>query len=621
MKFDLTGLFMERCFLTGIVNNAGTLFAAIGLLVSTPASSASAARPSLREDRYVMPPAVYAEALRTSQYVSVRDGTRLAMDIYRPAARGKAVEKPLPVILVASLFGARDRNFIASLPHYLMEVLKRGYVIASLETRGRGASFGRMSPARTETAEDYWDLYDVIEWLAVQPWSDGKVGMAGGSNQGLTQFRAAAAMPPHLKAIAPTSPPVDWAVMGSINGVTANPFAEWQEATVGSAPVDEDLNGNLLEAASMEHGIGGKARITRPFRDVPITLSGLHVLPTQWWDYLPNFGMTKIPVFQYGGWRDIFPEQTLALYRSLARRGVPQRLIIGPWYHEEWYDSSLTDAAAESLRWYDYWLKGVPNGVMEDPPIRYYVTNAPAGHEWVTAAQWPLSNEKPQIYFLASGGALKLQEPKGSEGNDSYIVNYTETTSNITTRWPMGKIPKSQKNPGLLPVQRSDLDAASVTFTTEALEHDSELTGFPVVTLWISSTATDQDFFGYLEEVDTDGKSTLLTEGAIRASNRATREPPFDNEGLPWHPSYKADQLPLQPGVPTKLSWALFPFSNYIKKGHRLRVVVNSFDKGAWDSPEILPAPKVIIYHDAEHPSFITLPFILEAGAGSADRQ
>jgi putative CocE/NonD family hydrolase len=371
----------------------------------------------------------------------------------------------------------------------------------------------------------------------------------------------------------------------------------------------------------MEHGIGGKARITRPFRDAAIALPGLHVLPTQWWDYLPNFGMTKIPVFQYGGWRDIFPENTLALYRGLARQGVPQRLIIGPWYHGGWYESSLTDAAAESLRWYDYWLKGVPNGVMSDPPIRYYVTNAPVGHEWQTATQWPLPDLKSVIYFFGSDHTLKPQKSNVSEENDVYVVNYTETTSNITTRWPMGKPPPSQKDPGLLPTRTSDLDAASTIFTTEPLEHDSELTGFPVVTLWISSTATDQDFFVYLEEVDADGNSTLLTDGAIRASNRAAREPPFDNEGMPWHPDYKADQQPLEPGVPTKLSWALFPFSNYIRKGDRIRIAINSFDKGAWDSAEILPAPKVTIYHDAERPSFITLPFILGWDAGGADRQ
>jgi putative CocE/NonD family hydrolase len=562
-------------------------------------------------DVHGMRKATYTDAIRASQYVAVRDGTRLAVDIYRPSVSGKAVERPFPVILVASLFGARDLKDLGPLSPFLMEILKRGYVIASVQTRGHGASFGKASPLRIETSEDYWDLYDVIEWLARQPWSDANVGMAGCSNQGVTQFRAASVMPPHLKAIAPTSAPVDWVALGSINGVTTSLFAKGEESGIASSPVDNDRDGRTLGAALLEHRDWGEARVTRPYRDDPVTLSGINLLPAQWWNFLPNFALAKIPVFQYTGWRDLFPEQTLALYRSLARLGgVPQKLVIGPWYHCEWYESSLTDAAAEFLRWYDYWLKGIENGLMHDAPIRYYVVGAPLGHEWRTAVRWPLPDAKPETYFLASHGALKLEAAKVSESSDSYVVQYAETTAGLATRWNIGKGLPNGKNPGQLPIPTSALDALSLIYTTEPLEQDSELTGFPTVTLWVSSTAKDQDFFVYLEEVDQFGKSTLLTDGSIRASNRATREPPFENERLPWHPSYKRDQENLQPGMPTKLEWALFPFSNYVKRGHRVRIAINSFDKGAWDSPEISPAPVVRISRDASHPSSITLPFI-----------
>lgn len=560
-----------------------------------------------RPQGYVLPKAIYSDVVRTSQYVAVRDGTRLAIDIYRPQENGRAVDKPYPVILVGSLLGARDRGIFSSLEPYLLEVLKHGYVIAALETRGHGASFGNMSPARIERPDDYWDLYDVIEWLAAQPWSDGKIGMAGYSNQGLTQFRAAASMPPHLRAIVPASAPVDWATLGSINGVTASAFAEWREVGEGSDPVDEDLDGRLKEAAQMEHRVGGQEHINRPFRDAPIRLSGLQVLPTQWWNFLPNFKQSRTPVFQYAGWRDIFPEQSLALFRSLAREGVPQKLIIGPWYHGEWYQSELVDAGLESLRWYDYWLKDIQNGATDGPPIRYYVVGAPVGKAWKTANQWPIPNTKSRSYFLDGHGALRLQRSGTTGIRDSYVVRYTQTTSTLATRWTMGDA--KQSHPGLVPIVTSGVDASSLTYTGPPLKSDTEVTGFPVVTLWIASTARDQDFFVYLEEVDTDGRSTLLTDGAMRASNRATREPPFDNEGLPWHAGYRGDQENLQPGVPTKLQWALFPFSNYIKKGHCLRISINSFDKDAWDSPEIEPAPTVSIFHDRAHPSSIALPF------------
>ena len=111
--------------------------------------------------------------------------------------------------------------------------------------------------------------------------------------------------------------------------------------------------------------------------------------------------------------------------------------------------------------------------------------------------------------------------------------------------------------------------------------------------------------------MDEHSVSTLLTEGIIRASNRATRVPPFDNGGIPWHPSLKDDQADLTPGVPVKLDFALHPMSNYVRKGHRLRVTINNFDRGGdWDTPETAPAPTVSIYHDARYPSSITLPVI-----------
>ena len=114
------------------------------------------------------------------------------------------------------------------------------------------------------------------------------------------------------------------------------------------------------------------------------------------------------------------------------------------------------------------------------------------------------------------------------------------------------------------------------------------------------------------EDVDERGASTLMTDGALRSSNRATRTPPFDNGGIPWHPSLKEDQAELTPGVPVSLEFTLHPTSNYIRKGHRIRVTINNFDKGAgWDTPEISPAPTVSIFHDAQHPSSITFPFIV----------
>lgn len=580
---------------------------------------------------------IYTDSVRTSQYVTVRDGTRLAIDIYRPVSGGKPAEAKLPVVLVATPYHRSSENnqeiltFLASQGNHrnvFAEILKHGYVVASLDIRGRGASFGTVYAGGMENEANRWDLYDVIEWLAVQSWSDGNIGMGGCSYVGKTQFWAASAAPPHLKAIAPTGAPFDAFSLARVNGVTRDVLGKldqtMQQLDVAfpAAPVDEDRDGALRQAAVAEHrlswdlGLAGftAARIARPFRDTLWPRAEFAYPLSNEWNYLPNYRLSKIPVLQYTGWRDLTLDADLNWYGGLASESITQKLIIGPWYHCEWDQSELTDSVAEYIAWYDHWLKGINNGATASPRIRYYVVGAPHGQEWQSANQWPLPNESPKTYYLASrpvlgGETLTTRKPGSSGGKDEYVVDYTTSAADLPTRFFWG-IPDT-KNPGLVPLKTASLDAKSLTYTSAPLVHDSELTGFPRVHLYASSTASDQDFFVYLEDVDEDGSSTLMTEGIIRASNRETRTPPFNNGGIPWHPSLKEDQSALTPGVPVSLEFALYPMSNYVWKGHRIRLTINNFDRDAgWDTPEISPPPTVSIYHDAQHPSSITFPFI-----------
>jgi len=210
-------------------------------------------------------PQLYSESVRTSQYVTVRDGTRLAIDIYRPAAGGKPVETKLPVILVATPYHRSSENnneiltFLAARGTHrniFAEILKHGYVIASLDLRGRGASFGTVYGSGMESEANRWDLYDIVEWLAVQPFSDGSIGMGGCSYVGKTQFLAASAVPPHLKAIAPTGAPFDAYGLARVNGVTRDLLAQLDrsmkalDVTHPAAPVDEDRDGQRLRSPS-----------------------------------------------------------------------------------------------------------------------------------------------------------------------------------------------------------------------------------------------------------------------------------------------------------------------------------------------------------------------------------
>jgi putative CocE/NonD family hydrolase len=591
------------------------LTASLALLTATGVFAQSASKSA---GQYVVPPEVFSDWTRSSQYVSVRDGTKLALDIYRPAVAGKPVSTPHPVILEATPYHRVQQTngqITASNLKNWLPLLKRGYVVVTLDIRGRGASFGTVYAGGFDQEATRWDLWDIIEWLAQQPWSNGNIGMGGCSYVGLTQMWAAETMPPHLKTIAPCSAPSMDSHSQNLraNGVSLRQIIEtWDrsmyENDIAQAgpPVDEDMGGEMLKAAVAQHRISwdrgtaswAPARLERPFRDsVPKTPEFAH-LAGELWNYLPNFRLSKLPVLQFTGWRDPNLEQALALYQSLRSIGVAQRLVIGPWYHCAWYESQLFDSVGEQIRWYEHWLTGKDNGLSAAAPVSYYVQGAPRGQEWRTSTRWPLPNQTSQ--------KLTLTSIRG--GKDQYVVNYS-AAANLATRFhfPAGDV----VDPGLKPIDTDLLDSQSAIYTGNRLDRDVELIGTPIVNLWASSTAADQDFFVYLEDVDAHGHSTLLTEGAIRASNRAIRDPGFDNNNLPWHPSLKDDQAALLPGHPALLTFALNAMSNRVQRGHCLRIAINSFDAaGGWDTPTLDPAPVATIFHDAEHPSTISVPLI-----------
>ncbi|NDJ77559.1 MAG: CocE/NonD family hydrolase, partial [Chloroflexi bacterium] len=188
-------------------------------------------------------------------------------------------------------------------------------------------------------------------------------------------------------------------------------------------------------------------------------------------------------------------------------------------------------------------------------------------------------------------------------GQDDYVVDYT-TTSGTATRWMAG-----YSGPFGYPDMTAN-DEKALTYTTPPLEVDTELTGHPVVHLWVTSSADDGDFFVYLEEVESDGTATYLTEGVLRASHRQLSEPPFEYMGLPFQRSYAADLMPLPAGEPVELVFDLQPTSNVFDAGNRIRITVTGADADNYRTPELDPPPTVSIYRSAEYTSYIVLPVI-----------
>ena len=309
-------------------------------------------------------------------------------------------------------------------------------------------------------------------------------------------------------------------------------------------------------------------------------------------------------IYTLAGWLDAFPRDALLWFANLT---VPQKLIIGPWFHGQ---SQGFDLGAERLRWYDYWLKGIDNGIMREPAIRYYVLDAPAGEEWRSASRWPLSRAVPTSFYFGAGpsgstrsrndGLLARRVPSERMAADSEVVD-TSATVGDGTRWANtygGKI----GYPDLAPN-----DAKGFTYTTPALEQPLEVIGHPILHLWVGSSAHDADFFVYLEDVSPELRSTYVTEGVLRASHRKLGHPPFKNIGLPWPRSYAEDVTPL-PDRPTELVFDLLPTAKRFAAGHRIRVTITGADRDTHRKVQFVPPPTVTIYRDATRASRIVLP-------------
>lgn len=560
---------------------------------------------------------VYDGWVRDSRYVTVRDGTRLAIEIFRPARGGKAAEERLPVVWTHNRYRCafvEEGKLITILGvfEWLQDVLRHGYVVACLDARGSGASFGTFEGMFS--LKETQDAYDVTEWLAAQPWSNGNIGMYGRSYLSFTQYMVAGAKPPHLKALFPAVGGADVYELIYRGGIYHGPFIEtWSNAVKEmdvdepAAPVDADKDGALLKAALEQHKANRSAAeifAALPYRDSVDAATG--AMPFRDWTpitYLKEIRDSKVAVYHLAGWFDRYVRDQLILFRNL---GGAQRVSIGPWTHTQ---SDRFDFAAEHLRWWDYWLKGVDNEIMREDPVHYYVMGAPEETAWRSARTWPLPRERRTAYWFGPGpsgsaksandGGLGTGAPQAGGAKDEFTVDYAAAVS-PNPRWTI-----ERRFPDM-----SAAEAKGLTYTTPPLPAALEVTGHPVVHLWVASSAPDADVFVYLEEVDKEGKPHYISEGMLRASNRATADPGYDLMGLPYHRGNQADRADLTPGRPAELVLDLYPTSNLFDAGHRIRVTITGADKTYARTPERTPPPRLTVYREAGRASYVELPVI-----------
>ncbi len=571
---------------------------------AAPAPPAASAKPKAEPVSTFGRYAGYSERLYqgyelSSQYVSVRDGTKLAIDLYRPKdAGGKVVTAPLPVLWMHTPYNRRHfRDGLTGerYPGAAVALVDYGYVVAVVDFRGLYASFGRnVAYNRGEWVDAArYDAYDVTEWLAAQPWSNGKIGMWGCSATGGSQLQAATTAPPHLEAIFPMSCEFDAYAFG-VPGGMAPPRGLPTKVPPGDVPpekrdalaiaVDGDAGGALLAQAVAGHADNIENAGYVPYRD-----SVAEGIGEAWWvkssphNQLDAIGNSGIAMYLAANWDEAATKH--GAFFTFNNVKNPVKLLVGPGTHCAWFTVQKEhgfDLAIEELRFFDHWLKGVDNGVMAEPAVHYYTYNAAPGSEWRSSAQWPLPNERRTPYYLGAK-TLGTAAPTDARGKDRKAVDYDVT-------------PETMADKGLV-------------YETEPLAADLLITGHPTADLWVASTAKDGDFIAVLQAVAPDGKvSSYNVSGKLRASHRKLADAPYEYLGLPWHPSNAADAQPLVPGKATLLQFELLPISMVVKAGHRIRLVLTFASGTATERRK--PAPTVTILRDPEHPSSITLPVI-----------
>lgn len=316
-----------------------------------------------------------------------------------------------------------------------------------------------------------------------------------------------------------------------------------------------------------------------------------------------------MPIYHWAGWYDGFTDDAFKFHANCT---VPQKLTMGPYFHMQIYSGF---AAIEFVRWYDYWLKGIDNGIMDEPPIQYYTIDAPEEEAWRSTDTWPLPEEHRTPYYFSAGqsgsiesandGTLTVATPDDDNSADHYTVDYTATVTK-PSRWSnVYGDGRGNIQPGVM----NTVDNKGLTYTTAVLTKDTEITGHPVSHLWVTSTDDDGDFFVYLSEVLPDGTSIYVTEGKLRASHRKISKPPYDNLGLPWHRSNESDVYPL-PDEPVELMFDMQPTSKLFRKGNRIRITVACSDTTNFETPIVDPIPVVTIYRSEKYPSHVVLPVI-----------
>ncbi len=567
------------------------------------------------------PPDTHAQAtaagldIRLGLKVPLRDGVRLNATLYLPKDLGAAA----PVILAMTPYIAdRYHNFVTPLA-------KRGYVVAVVDVRGRGSSEGVFDPF----AQEAKDGYDTVEWIAQQPWSNGKVAMMGGSYGGFNQWSIVKEFPPHLTTIAPTASAHLGIDFPNDGGIGSRYQMAWISFTTGKTG-----NGNLfgdgaywaakyremyrkhLPYAVLDSVVGNPSASFKKWL-------GHRGYDAYWAAMAPSpeqLAKIAVPIFTRTGIYDGDQIGAMEHYRNHMTHGNAEAkakhyLMIGPWDHAgtrvpqktfgglSFGDASMVDMGELEASWYDWTMRGGPQPPLLKKRVAYYLTGA---ETWKYADDLDEIGRNPSRYFLTSAGrgatdvynsGLLTDRPPAASAADewSYDPLDTKPGENEPDDPPDYADPRYALN----------LDGRGVVYHTAPFGRDVEISGFPKLTLWLTMDVPDTDLFAGLYEITTEGKSILVDDVQLRTRYRNGR----DREEM------------ITPGRPTKIELTGWRFmSRLVKKGSRLRLLIQSpntihleknYNSGgavAWETAKDARTAHIKLHHEAERWSVLELP-------------
>ena len=567
--------------------------------------------------------------------VPMRDGVNLSANVWRPKAEGK-----FPIVFIYLPYDNGRRSAVGSgdVIGRAEFFVPRGYVVVAIDARGRydseGQSYLYWHHDWKDGKFDGQDVYDCHTWLGEQSWSSGKIGMTGGSYLGFSQWMGATLANKYLTTIIPYVSPDDHydnvypsgamqlsnslnllAILGehahTNNDALREFYWNWEEIYrhLPIRTMDRALFGqeDQLWQDLVDHPDNDEYwRLGVGFRPAPGKMGK------------GQYDKVRVPTLNITGWYDQVSQATINNYLGMVQHGPRQlrekhHLLVGPWRHGvgprvvgdlDYGPTAETDFNWIELRWYDYWLKGIENGMMSEKPVTIFVMGE---NRWRSEAEWPLSYARDTLFYLHSdgrantrfgGGRLTTEKP-GDQDEDKFVYdpeNPVPTSGGNVSMYPSFGGPRDQRG-----IQaRADV----LVYTSKPLESDVEVSGRVLAKIYAASSARDTDFTAKLVDVHENGYAQLLAEGIIRARYRDS----FTEQKL------------LEPGRVYEYMIDLWSTSHVFPKGNKIQVEISSSNFPKYDrnpntgnefgADSELQTASQTIFHNQEYPSHIVLPIV-----------